>query len=116
MRAMISRTSYGLRMSALTMPEISAGAGRGASPTAAGRTRSHHHRNLRNAFGGHPGLIEENAPEMLAIGEDFGLEREKRAPGIDEVDTRQAVLERHLLRAYMFLDGDRIVGAAFDRG
>ena len=83
------------------------GAARGA--------RAHHDRDLRDALGRHPRLVEEDPAEVIAIGEDLGLERQERAAGIDQVDAGQAVLQRDLLRADVLLDGQRIVGAAFDR-
>ena len=52
---------------------------------------------------------------MFAIGKDFVLHRQKRAARIDEIHARQPVLERDLLGAHVFLDGQREVGAAFDR-
>ena len=53
---------------------------------------------------------------MVAVREDVGLERQERAAAVDEVDARQPVLERDLLRAEVLLDGHRVVGAALDRG
>ena len=73
---------------------------------AAGRARAHHHGNLRNALRRHPRLIEEDAAEVIAVGKDLRLQRQKRAARVDEVDAGQAVLERDLLRAQVLLDGD----------
>ena len=83
------------------------GAARGA--------RAHHDGNLRNPVGGHARLVEEDAPEVIAIGKDLGLQREKRAARIHQVDARQAVVERDLLRAHVLLDRDRVVRAALHR-
>ena len=83
---------------------------------AAGRTGSHHDGDLRNPFGRHASLVEEDAAEVLAIGKDVGLQREKRAARIHEIHAGQTILERDLLRAHVFLDGDWVVGPAFDRG
>ena len=83
---------------------------------AAGRARTHDDGDLRNALGRHARLVEEDPAEVLAIGKDLGLQRQKGAAGVDEVDARQAILERDLLRAEVFLDRDRVVGAALDRG
>ena len=63
----------------------------------------------------HPRLVVEDPPEVVAVGEDLGLERQERAARIDEVDARQPVLERDLLGAQVLLDGHRVVGAALDR-
>ena len=53
--------------------------------------------------------------EVLAVGKDVGLQRQERPAGIDEIHAGEAVLFCDLLRAEMFLDGHRIVRAAFDR-
>jgi hypothetical protein len=71
---------------------------------------------LGNPLGRHARLIVENAPEMLAVGEDFGLEREKSATRIDEVHARQPILERDLLGPHVLPDRHRIVRAPFDGG
>ena len=84
------------------------GAARGARP--------HDDRNLGDAFGRHPRLVEEDAAEMLLVGKHLRLERQERAARVDEVDAGQPVLERDLLRAQVLLDRDRVVGAALDGG
>ena len=82
---------------------------------AAGRARSHHDGDLRNALGRHARLVEEDPAEVIAIGEDLGLERQERAAGVDQIDARQPVLQRDLLRADVLLHRERIVRAALDR-
>ena len=82
---------------------------------AAGRARAHDQRDLRDARRRHPRLVVEDAAEVLAVGEDVVLERQERAAGVDQVDARQAVLERDLLSAQVLLDGHRVVRAALDR-
>ena len=52
---------------------------------------------------------------MLAIWEDFGLKRQVRTAGVHQVQTGQAVVDRHLLRAKVLLDRERVVGAALHR-
>ena len=81
---------------------------------AAGGARAEHGGDLRDALGRHPRLVEEDAPEVVAVGEDLVLHRQERAAGVDEVDARQPVLERDLLRAQVLLDRQRVVGAALD--
>src|SRR5262249_54274998 len=71
--------------------------------------------DLRDALRGHAGLVVEDAPEVVAVGEDLVLERQERAAGIDEIEARQAVLLGHLLRAQVLLDREREVRAALDR-
>ena len=84
------------------------GAARGA--------RTHHHRELRDAARRHLRLVVEDPSEVLAIGEHVVLARQERAARIDQVDARQPVLERDVLRAQVLLDRDRVVGAALHRG
>ena len=81
---------------------------------AARRAGSHDDGDLRDAFGRHPRLIEEDAPEVVAVGEDLGLQRQERAARVHQIDAGQAVLQRDFLRADVLLDRDRIVGAALD--
>ena len=38
----------------------------------------------------HPRLVEEDPAEVLAVGEDLGLQRQERAAGVDEVEARAA--------------------------
>jgi hypothetical protein len=52
-------------------------------------------------------------PKWLAVGEDVGLQREKGAAGVDEVDAGKPVLLGDLLRAQVLLHGEGEVGAAF---
>ena len=66
-------------------------------------------------FDAHLRLVEEDAAEMVAVGEDLGLVRQVRAAAVDQIDARQPVLERDLLRAQVLLDRQRIVGAALHR-
>ena len=77
--------------------------------------RAHHRRDLRDARGRERGLVVEDPPEVLAVGEDVRLQRQKRATRVDEIDARQTVLGGHLLRAKVLLDRERVVGAALDR-
>jgi hypothetical protein len=69
-----------------------------------------------DADGGQACLVVEDAPEMIAIREDLGLQRQERTARVDEVDAGEAILEGDFLRAQVFLHGDRIVGTTLDRG
>ena len=62
-----------------------------------------------------PRLVVEDPAEVLAVGEDVGLQGEEGAARVDEVDARQVVLARHLLRAQVLLHGEREVGPALHR-
>ena len=66
---------------------------------AARRARAHHDRELRDAARRHLRLVVEDAAEVLAVGEHVVLPRQERAARVDQVDARQAVLERDVLRA-----------------
>ena len=82
---------------------------------AAGGARPHDRGDLRDAGRRHRRLVEEDPAEVLAVGEDLVLQRQVRAAGVDEVDARQPVVQRHLLRAQVLLDRQREVRAALDR-
>ena len=82
---------------------------------AAGGAAAHHRRELRDAGGGEHGLVVEDPPEVLAVGEDLGLQRQERAPAVHQVEAGQPVLERDLLRAQVLLHRERVVGAALHR-
>ena len=82
---------------------------------AAGGAAAHHAGDLGDALRAHLRLVEEDAAEMVAVGEDLGLVRQVGAAAVDQIDARQPVLLGDLLRAQVLLDGQRIVSAAFDR-
>jgi hypothetical protein len=52
---------------------------------------------------------------MIAVGEHLRLVRQVRAAAVYEVDAGEPVLLRDFLRAEVFLDGERVVGAALHR-
>ena len=83
---------------------------------AAGGAGAEHRRDLRNAHRRHLRLVVEDAAEVLAVREDLVLQRQERAAGIDQIDARQMVVARDLLRPQVLLHGDGIVGAALDGG
>jgi hypothetical protein len=53
---------------------------------------------------------------VVAVGEDLVLQRQERPARVDEVEARQPVLLRDLLRAQVLLHRQREVGAALDGG
>ena len=83
---------------------------------AARGARAHHDGDLRNPLGRHARLVEEDAAEVLAIGEHLRLQRQERAARVHQVHAGQAILERHLLRAHVLLHGHRVVRAALHGG
>ena len=74
---------------------------------------AHHDRDLRDTLRGHLRLVVEDAAEVTLVGENFGLHRQKRATRIDQVNARQQIFDRDLLRAKMLLHGHRKICAAF---
>ncbi len=83
---------------------------------AARRARAHDDRDLRNVRGGEPSLVVEDPAEVVSVGEHVGLQRQKRAAGVDEIHAREPVLSRDLLSAKVLLDRQRKVRAAFYGG
>ena len=83
---------------------------------AARRARAHHAGDLRDAERGQRRLVVEDAAEVLAVGEHLGVLRQVGAAGVDQIDARQPVLARDLLRAQVLLHRHREIGAALDGG
>ena len=71
-----------------------------------------HDGDLRDARRRQPRLVGEAAP---AFDEDLALVHQVGAAGLDQVDDRQLVLARDLLRAQRLLQAHRRDGAALDR-
>ena len=82
---------------------------------AAGGARAHHDRDLRDPLRRHPRLVEEDPAEVLAVGKDLRLQRQKRPARVDEIEARQLVLLRHLLRTQVLLHRQRKVRTTFHR-
>src|SRR4051794_30455984 len=71
--------------------------------SASGCAAAHHAGDLGNSLGAHLRLVEEDASEMIAIGEDFGLVGQIRSAAVHQVDAWQAVLLGNLLGPKMLL-------------
>ena len=84
------------------------GAARGA--------RAHDAGDLCDPVRAHTRLIEEDAPEMITVGEDLGLVRQVRPARINEINAGQLILLGDLLRAKMLFHRHRKIGAALHRG
>ena len=80
----------------------------------AGRAGTEHGGYLRDALRRHAGLVVEDAAEVVAIRKHFILFWQKCAAGIHEVNTWQMILFGHFLCTQVLLDGERVIGAAFD--
>ncbi len=83
---------------------------------AARRATAHHRRDLRNLFGGHARLVVEDATEVIEVGEDLVLKRQKCPARIDEIQAGQVIFLGDLLGAQMLFDRHREVRSAFDGG
>ena len=86
--------------------------GHGGHVRAARRAGAVHHGDLRDALRRQARLVEEDAPEMIAVGKHLVLFRQERAAALHQVDARQRVLAGDLLGAQMLLHGERVVSAA----
>src|SRR3546814_2802579 len=58
----------------------------------AGRTRTHHHRDLRDIERAHPRLVVENPPEVLAVGKHLVLQRQERARSEEHTSELQSLM------------------------
>ena len=83
---------------------------------AARGTGAHDHGKLWDAPRRQVGLIVEDAAEVLPVREDFILFRQKSAARIHQVDARQVVHPGNFLGAQVFLNRQRVIGAALDSG
>ena len=61
-------------------------------------------------------LVVEDAAEIIAVGKHLILRRQERTAAFHEVNARQLIVAGDLLGTQVFLNGDRIVGAALHRG
>src|SRR5215470_17472845 len=59
---------------------------------AAGGTRAHHQSDLRDTGGREARLIIEDPSEMVAVGKDLVLRRQKGPARNDEIEARQSIL------------------------
>ena len=76
------------------------------------RARTHHHRHLRNPFGGEPRLVVEEASEVEAIRKDVRLLGKEYAARINQVHAGQMIFQRNFLRTDILFNGLVDVGAA----
>ena len=83
---------------------------------AAGGAQAHDDGDLGDVVSGHAGLVEEDAAEVVPVGEDFVLAGQVGAAGIHQVNAGQTVLQGDFLGPQVLFHGQRIVAAAFDGG
>jgi len=98
------------RMSADGIPQIAVVMGL----CTAGGAQAHNDGDLGDTIGRHSGLVVEDAPEVVAVREDFVLPWQVGAAGVYQVDAGQAVGFSNFLGAQVFFDGQGVVAAAFD--
>ena len=83
---------------------------------AARHAHAHDRRDLRDPQGAHDGVVAEDAPEIVGVREHVFLERQENAGRVHEVNGRNAVVERDVLRPDYFLRRHGKEGARLHRG
>src|ERR1700730_1238032 len=83
---------------------------------APGRTVAHHDRYLRNSHLRQDRLIAKDSAGIVAVGEKFGLKREKAARAVAKMDDRQTVLNRDVESTHNLLNRKGIPGPALHAG
>src|SRR5262249_10161677 len=84
--------------------------------SAAGHAHAHNRGDLRNAHGGHYGVVAKNAAKIVSIGEHIFLQGKKDPGGIHQVDSGDMVFDGDVLRANDLFGGHREECAGFDGG
>ena len=69
---------------------------------AACNAHAHDGRDLRNSHGRHDSVIAKHATEIVGVGENVFLQRQKHTRGVHQVDGRDAVFHRDILRTNDF--------------
>ena len=72
--------------------------------------------DLRNAHGAHDGVVAEDAAEIVGIGENIFLQRQKYARGIDQINRGNVIFDGNILRADDFLRREREERSGLHRG
>src|SRR5690554_2029938 len=88
--------------------------GHGGYVGTAGGAQAHNDGDLGDTNGRHSGLVVEDAPEVVAVREDFVLPWQVGAAGVDQVDAGQAVGFSDFLGTQVFFAAQRVVAAALD--
>ena len=90
--------------------------GHGRHVGAAGGAGAHHHGDLGYAERGHAGLVEEDAAEMIAVGEHLVLVRQDWRRRNRRDRCRAGGSRARCPGAQVLLHGERVVGAALHGG
>ena len=64
----------------------------------------------------HHGVVAEDAAEIVGVGKDIFLQRQKNAGGIDQINCGNVIFDGDVLRANHFFRGHREERAGFHRG
>ena len=72
---------------------------------AARHAHPHDGRDLRDTHRAHHGIVAEDAPEIIGVGEDVFLQRQKYAGRIHQVDRRDMIVDGDILCANHFFGG-----------
>src|SRR5579862_4068300 len=75
----------------------------------------HNRGNLRNPLRAHHRVVPKHAPKIIGIGKHIFLQRKENASGIHQVNCRNAILDRDILRANHLLRRHREERASFHR-
>ncbi len=74
---------------------------------ASGNAHAHDGGNLRDALRAHDGVVAEDPAEIVGVGKNVFLQRQKNAGGIHEIDRRDVIIDGDVLRANHFFCGHR---------
>ena len=81
-----------------------------------GHAVAHDRGDLADSGGGDDGVVAKDSAEIVFVGKDVFLQRQKDAGRIDQIDQRQPVLHGDPLGPEDFFGGGRKKGAGFHRG
>ena len=82
---------------------------------AARHAHAHDGRDLRDSQGAHDGVVAEDPPEIVCVREHVFLERQENAGRVHQVNRRDAIVDRDVLRPDHFLRRHGKKGAGFHR-
>ena len=83
---------------------------------AAGHAHAHDGGDLRDAHGAHHRIVAEDAAEIVGVGENVFLQRQKNAGGIDQINRGNVIFDGDILRANDFFRGHGEKRAGFYGG
>ena len=84
--------------------------------SAARHAHAHDGGDLRDAHRAHHGVVAEDAPKIVGVGENVFLQRQKDAGGIHQIDRGNVIFDGDILRADHLLRGHGKESAGLHRG